>query len=68
MQDIETHKRSDEWLFTVAEVMDRLRIGRTGIYALINSGELRAVKIGKKRRVFSRDLDAYMASLVSPTD
>lgn len=50
-------------LYTPEEVIDRLRIARARVYALIKSGELPSVKIGRSRRIRSSDLAAYIASL-----
>ncbi len=55
-------------LLTIPQAMDRLKVGRTRIYTLMNDGRLRGVKIGYSRRVFSRDLLAFMEGLQSPTD
>jgi excisionase family DNA binding protein len=37
--------------YTVPEVMELTRLGRWKVYALIRSGELRSVKIGRDRRI-----------------
>lgn len=55
---------SDE-LLTVEDVADILKVGRTTIYELLNSGALPSVKIGRCRRVLRSDLNAYIASLRS---
>jgi excisionase family DNA binding protein len=43
-----------EGLMTVKEVLDHLKIGRTKLYELVGSGNLRTVKIGK-RTLFDPD-------------
>ena len=35
-------------LFTVPETMSALRVGRTKLYELINSGQLEVVRFGKR--------------------
>jgi excisionase family DNA binding protein len=47
----------------IAQVCVALGIGRTSIYSLIKSGQLRAVKIGRRTIVLSEDLDRYLAGL-----
>ncbi len=49
-------------LLTVAEVAARLRLSRTFVYQLINSGRLKACRFGVKGgaiRVLEEDLTAY---------
>ncbi len=50
-------------LFTVLEACTRLKIGRTTFYKLIGSGELRALKFGKKTLIAEEELDRWIASL-----
>ena len=42
-------------LLTVAEVCDEYGVGRTLLYELLNKGELRALKIGKRATRFRRE-------------
>jgi excisionase family DNA binding protein len=51
-------------LLTVEEAAERLGIGRTTTFALIRTGALRSVRIGRLRRVRTTDLDSYAASLI----
>jgi excisionase family DNA binding protein len=53
----------DGLLLTVEEAARRLRIGRTLVYQLISSGELKSVKVGRLRRVPAECLPAYVATL-----
>lgn len=57
---------STRTLLRVEEVADRLAIGRTTAYALIDAGDLRSVRIGRAVRVTVSDLDAYVRSLRGP--
>lgn len=52
-------------LLTVEAVADTLKVGRTTVYELLNSGALASVKIGRCRRVLRSDLNAYIANLRS---
>ncbi|MFC8431586.1 helix-turn-helix domain-containing protein [Streptomyces sp. NPDC057253] len=50
-------------LLKVEEAARRLRIGRTTCYALIRSGELESVPVGRLRRVPADALAVYVARL-----
>lgn len=50
---------------TITEAARRLRIGRTLMYALVMSGEIRSVTIGRLRRVPAHCLDEYINRLLS---
>jgi excisionase family DNA binding protein len=56
---------SDQLLFTTEEAADVLRVGRTTVYALIKSGELRPVHIGRACRISRGELDRYVTRLDS---
>ena len=52
--------RQQEWL-TVPEVAEELRIARTRCYALIQSGELPAVRVGERSiRVNRHELERFL--------
>ncbi len=56
-------------LLTVSEAAARLGIGRTHMYALIGSGQIKSVLIGRLRRVRPADLETYTGNLsVAPID
>ena len=55
-------------LLTIAEVQKRLRVGRTMVYTLMDSGLLRSVRINTARRIYNRDLEDYIDSLVEQAD
>ena len=55
---------SDKLLLTVAEAARRLSIGRSHLYEHILSGSLRSVRIGRSRRISSRDLDSFIEGLL----
>lgn len=52
-------------LYRVSEAAELLGIGRTSVYALLKSGELRSVRVGRSRRITSADLDRFIRSLPS---
>jgi excisionase family DNA binding protein len=51
----------DLQLLTVEEVAERLRLGRTKVYELMNSGELAYIKIGRACRIPRDSLYAFVA-------
>jgi excisionase family DNA binding protein len=51
-------------VLTIEEAARRLGIGRTTMYALVMSGEVRSVTIGRLRRVPAQCLDEYVAHLL----
>lgn len=60
-------ERPDQRLLTsrllpVAGVMDRLSLG-TAVFELLNSGELRSVKVGRRRLVSEGQIADYIARL-----
>jgi excisionase family DNA binding protein len=50
-------------LLTVEQAAEQLSIGRTTVYALIKSGEITSVHVGRLRRVPADALDAYVRRL-----
>lgn len=50
-------------LLTVEEAAERLRIGRTTMYALVSAGVVESVKVGRLRRVPVECVDAYVTVL-----
>jgi excisionase family DNA binding protein len=51
---------SIQTLRTINEVAAYLGIGRTSVYRLVAAGELRAVRVGKRRRFRPEDIDAFL--------
>ena len=51
-------------LYTPEGAAAKIATGRTTIYALMASGELRSVKIGRSRRVPAAALEEYVTRLV----
>jgi excisionase family DNA binding protein len=50
-------------LLTVEQAAGRIGVGRTTMFALIRTGEVHSVRIGRLRRVRVADLEAYANSL-----
>ena len=50
-------------LLTIEEAADRLSLGRTTTYGLVNRGDLASVKIGKSRRITVDALERYVQNL-----
>ncbi len=57
---------SDPLLLTPEEAAQVLRIGRTTIYALMKSGELHPVHIGRICRLSRAELQRYVRRLEAP--
>jgi excisionase family DNA binding protein len=54
----------DQLLVTVDEAARRLSIGRSHLYEYLLRGSLRSVRIGRSRRIVSRDLEAFIEGLL----
>jgi excisionase family DNA binding protein len=56
----DTHLHS---MNSIEDVMERLKVGRNTAFNLISSGELRSVKIGRRRLVSEKALRDYIAAI-----
>ena len=66
MGDPQPHRgvmAADRLLLTPEEAARVLRIGRTTVYALMKSGDLRPVHIGRSCRISQAELDRYVRRL-----
>jgi len=52
-------------LLTVEEAARRLSLGRTTVYALLKTGEITSVRVGRLRRIPAEALDTYTARLIA---
>ena len=50
-------------LLSIPEAMKRLSIGRTKLYALLKTGELKARRIYGRTLIAQEDLDTFIQSL-----
>jgi excisionase family DNA binding protein len=53
--------------YTVEQVAEILHVSRDKIYFLLRTGQLRSIKIGKLRRITSRHITEFIASLEQET-
>ena len=59
------HRAAVRLLLTVEAAAERLSISRTRMYALIKSGEVASVQVGRLRRIPVSALDNFTARLLS---
>lgn len=52
-------------MLTPEQAAEVLGIGRTSVFALIKSGELRSLLIGRLRRIPVDEIDAYITHLAT---
>ena len=57
---------ADALLVTPEEAATVLRVGRTTVYALMKSGQLRSIHIGRSCRLSRAELERYVDRLDSP--
>jgi excisionase family DNA binding protein len=55
-------------LLTVQDIQDELRIGRSSVYALIRSGQLATIHIGRSVRVPRTSLEAWLRDRLAEAD
>ncbi|HUF53303.1 MAG TPA: helix-turn-helix domain-containing protein [Dehalococcoidia bacterium] len=54
---------SDKILLTVPEAAERLGVGRSFLYGIIQRGDLPSIKLGRARRVSLTALESFVARL-----
>lgn len=60
-----TENADNAFLLTVEEAAARLRIGRTKTFALVSSGAIESVTIGRRRLIPPEAVAAYVKTLRS---
>jgi excisionase family DNA binding protein len=51
---------TEDRLLTVREVAARMRVSNMTVYRLIQSGDLRATRVGRSYRLRERDVEVYL--------
>lgn len=65
IEEKEVKPRIEPKVMTVDEAGQALRLGRTMLYELMNSGALRSIKVGKRRLVPVDAIDEFLAKAVA---
>lgn len=55
--------QTERIVYTVEEAAERLGVGRTLVYALVRSGDIESIAIGRLRRIPCDALDDFVARL-----
>ena len=55
--------QAERIVYTVEEVAERLGVGRTLVYALVRSGDIESISIGRLRRIPCDALDDFVARM-----
>ena len=56
---------NEYYILTPEDVMEELCIGRNAIYKLLDSGELKGFRVGRKWKIPRKSLDAYIDKQIS---
>ena len=54
--------------YSVNETLNLLSIGRTTFYELVDRGDLRITKLGRKSLIYAIDIAAFLTRLRAPID
>jgi excisionase family DNA binding protein len=57
---VDTHQVEQQQLLTVDETIRVLRLGRTRVNEMLRSGEIPSLKLGRRRLVRRKDLEAWL--------
>jgi excisionase family DNA binding protein len=55
-------------LLSIEAAAERLSIGRTTMYALVKSGQIKTVRVGRRRLVPTDELTAYINRIATDED
>ena len=61
-------QETENELLTFTEAQDALKIKRTKMYAMLRSGELQAIKVGKLWRIARSSIDSYLSGEIYSPD
>lgn len=61
--DVDTHEPAGRGFVGVPYVCSYLDLARSTVYVLMNSGQLRSTRIGRRRLIHIDDLNAYAEGL-----
>ena len=64
-EDTEEERFRTDRLLTVDEVGERLGMGRSSVYKLMEEGKLRSVKLGSLRRIWDKDVRELILKLMA---
>ena len=56
---------NEDYILTPEDVMEELCIGRNAIYKLLDSGELKGFRVGRKWKIPRKSLDTYIDKQIS---
>lgn len=66
--NVESTDSAQRQMLTIPEVASRLSLGRSTVYAMLKSGDLASVAVGRLRRIPIDSLEGFLSSLqVAPS-
>ena len=64
LETIREHNMSQQSnLLSIPELQNELRVGRSTVYRVLQSGKIRPIKVGRRTLVHREDVEAYIDSL-----
>ena len=67
MDNFSRHTQGTRLLLEIGEVAEALHVGRSTVYSLIASGDLRPLKLGRLTRIPKGDVEALIAVRIEAT-
>ena len=58
----DTHRRYDEDVLTIREMMDMLAIGKNTAYKLIREGKVKSFRLGNSYKILRKSVEEYIYS------
>jgi excisionase family DNA binding protein len=62
-----TEERAPRALLSVEQAAEQLSIGRTTMYALVKSGQIKSVRVGRRRLIPAPELPAFVQRITAAT-